>query len=92
MTQYSSHNNISGWDIGGAHIKVARCKPDGELINVIQVACPLWRGMEQLAQAIESIFEQLKNHNDLAAITMTGELVDIFPDRQTGVKNIFILS
>ncbi|MDC9725290.1 MAG: hydantoinase/oxoprolinase family protein [Gammaproteobacteria bacterium] len=79
---------ISGWDIGGAHVKVARCDQHGQLIQLIQVACPLWQGIEQLEQAIESIFAQLNNKDDVAAITMTGELVDIFSDRQAGVEGI----
>jgi len=79
---------VSGWDIGGAHVKVARCDENGQLIQVIQVACPLWQGIEQLQQAIESIFAQLHNQDDLHAITMTGELVDIFADRQAGVEGI----
>ncbi|NOQ93125.1 MAG: H4MPT-linked C1 transfer pathway protein [Methylophaga sp.] len=79
---------ISGWDIGGAHVKVARCDQQGQLIQVIQVACPLWQGIEQLEQAIASIFTQLNNKGDVAAITMTGELVDIFSDRQAGVEGI----
>jgi len=79
---------ISGWDIGGAHVKVARCNQNGQLMQVIQVACPLWLGIEQLEQAIESIFAQLENRDDLTAITMTGELVDIFTDRQAGVEGI----
>lgn len=79
---------ISGWDIGGAHLKVARCDHQGQLVDMIQVACPLWKGIEQLEQAIESVFQQLKNKDDIAAITMTGELVDIFPNRQAGVDEI----
>jgi len=78
----------SGWDIGGAHIKVARCDQHGQLISVIQVACPLWQGIDKLEHAIESIFDQLDNQHDHTAITMTGELVDIFADRQAGVKEI----
>ncbi|NOQ80949.1 MAG: H4MPT-linked C1 transfer pathway protein [Methylophaga sp.] len=80
--------NISGWDIGGAHVKVARCSPQGELLQVIQVPCPLWQGIEQLEHAIDSIFNTLDNKYDIAAITMTGELVDIFADRQSGVEEI----
>jgi len=79
---------ISGWDIGGAHVKVARCDNDGQLIQVVQVACPLWQGIEHLEIAIKAIFEQLHNQDDLTAITMTGELVDIFKDRQAGVAGI----
>jgi len=84
----SKVNYISGWDIGGAHIKVARCNSDGELTQVIQVPCPLWLGIDQLEKAIESIFSLLNNQHDLMAITMTGELVDIFPNRQAGVAGI----
>ena len=79
---------ISGWDIGGAHVKVARCDQDGQLVQVIQVACPLWRGIEQLELAIEAVLSQLHNQDDLHAITMTGELVDIFANRQSGVEGI----
>jgi (4-(4-[2-(gamma-L-glutamylamino)ethyl]phenoxymethyl)furan-2-yl)methanamine synthase len=86
MTQTPSY--ISGWDIGGAHIKVARCDQNGNLHDVIQVACPLWQGIDQLASAIESIFTQLDNQQDIAAITMTGELVDIFLNREAGVAGI----
>ncbi len=86
MTQTPSYT--SGWDIGGAHVKVARCDPLGNIQDLIQVACPLWQGIDQLATAIESVFIQLGNQDDIAAITMTGELVDIFPDRQAGVAEI----
>lgn len=79
---------ISGWDIGGAHLKAARCDTNGNNIQVIQVPCPLWQGIEYLEQAIEAILEKLDSHNDLTAITMTGELVDIFANRQTGVAEI----
>jgi len=79
---------FSGWDIGGAHVKVARCDNTGSVINVLQVACPLWKGIEHLASAIQEIQKQLNNHNDLAAVTMTGELVDIFENRQAGVSKI----
>ncbi|MDO7711399.1 MAG: H4MPT-linked C1 transfer pathway protein [Pseudomonadota bacterium] len=79
---------ISGWDIGGAHVKVARSDHNGNIQDVIQIACPLWQGIDQLATAIESVFAQLGNQNDITAITMTGELVDIFPNRQAGVAEI----
>jgi probable H4MPT-linked C1 transfer pathway protein len=86
MTNTSAY--ISGWDIGGAHLKVARCDPDGNLQHVIQIACPLWQGITQLASAIETVFKTLGNQHDITAITMTGELVDIFPNREAGVAGI----
>ncbi len=79
---------ISGWDIGGAHIKVARCNSKGEDFQIIQVACPLWQGIDYLERAIETILLRLDNQNDITAITMTGELVDLFSDRQSGVTQI----
>lgn len=79
---------ITGWDIGGAHLKVARCDLQGNLVAILQLPCPLWKGIEHLQLAIKSVQQQLDNHDDLAAITMTGELVDIFPDRESGVSQI----
>ena len=84
----TNNSFITGWDIGGAHLKIARADHHGNLISVLQIPCPLWQGMEYLDQAIQSVHQQLGNQYDLAAITMTGELVDLFPDRQTGVKQI----
>lgn len=84
----SQQNYFSGWDIGGAHVKVARCDHTGKIIDVIQLACPLWQGIEHLKQAIQTIQAQLNNQDDITAITMTGELVDIFNNRQAGVQEI----
>ena len=84
----TNNSFITGWDIGGAHLKVARCDRQGNLVSVLQIPCPLWQGIEFLERAIQSIHQQLGNQHDLAAITMTGELVDIFPNRQAGVKQI----
>jgi (4-(4-[2-(gamma-L-glutamylamino)ethyl]phenoxymethyl)furan-2-yl)methanamine synthase len=80
--------NVTGWDIGGAHLKAARCDHAGNIIDIIQVPCPLWQGIEQLELAVQTVQKQLGNQDDIAAITMTGELVDIFTNRQSGVKEI----
>ncbi len=86
MSKHTSY--VSGWDIGGAHLKVARCDPEGQLLEVRQYLCPLWQGLDQLENAIKTAQNELNNHNDLAAITMTGELVDLFANRQIGVAEI----
>ncbi|MDF1588628.1 MAG: hydantoinase/oxoprolinase family protein [Gammaproteobacteria bacterium] len=86
MSKQSSY--VSGWDIGGAHLKVARCDHEGQLIEVKQFLCPLWQGLDQLENAIKAVQTELNNHNDLTAITMTGELVDLFANRETGVAEI----
>ncbi|HEY8095086.1 MAG TPA: hydantoinase/oxoprolinase family protein, partial [Methylobacter sp.] len=79
--------NIIGWDIGGAHVKAAVIK-DGEIIAVFQQPCPLWKGLDQLQQAVNAIMQELAGSNCHHAITMTGELVDLFENRDDGVKQI----
>jgi probable H4MPT-linked C1 transfer pathway protein len=79
---------ITGWDIGGAHLKVAQCTQQGELYQAIEIPCPLWRGIEQLEKAIIAAQEKLIHPTLINAVTMTGELVDIFLDRQSGVASI----
>ncbi|HEY0267854.1 MAG TPA: hydantoinase/oxoprolinase family protein [Methyloradius sp.] len=79
---------ILGWDVGGAHLKAALVDAEGVAIQVIQVACPLWRGIDRLETAIDHIFNQLKQKPSGHAVTMTGELADIFPDRHAGVIKI----
>lgn len=84
----SKQSFVTGWDIGGAHVKAARVAANGDVIDVTQVACPLWLGLDQLELAINTILQQWQNHTDSAAITMTGELVDLFANRQQGVEQI----
>lgn len=82
------NRQIVGWDIGGAHLKAARLSRDGELLAVIQEACPLWKGLPQLDQALSAILAALGSGPFLHAITMTGELVDCFASRDQGVQAI----
>lgn len=79
---------ITGWDIGGAHLKAARADNNGHIIDVIQEPCPLWLGLSHLKEAVKRIHTRLNNQQDAAAITMTGELVDLFSHRQQGVEQI----
>ncbi len=87
-------HTIIGWDIGGAHLKAALIDTTGNALQVVQVACPLWHGLKALALAIDEVLAELHEHNpnihdaQIHAITMTGELADIFPDRHTGVIQI----
>src|SRR5579863_788843 len=77
---------IIGWDIGGAHLKGARIE-DGAVVAVAQIACPLWLGLDQLRRAFDEA-KALLGAADRHVATMTGELSDAFPDRQTGVAAI----
>lgn len=75
---------VIGWDLGGAHLKAALAV-DGQLREVRQLPCPLWRGLTHLDRAVTEIlvaWDDVRQHT----LTMTGELVDLFPDRKTGVE------
>ncbi len=79
-----------GWDIGGAHLKAVLLDFDGILLDTRQVACPLWRGLDHLALAINEVLKafNINLHQAQHAITMTGELVDLFANRHEGVIEI----
>nr|ARX77225.1 H4MPT-linked C1 transfer pathway protein [uncultured bacterium]ARX77347.1 H4MPT-linked C1 transfer pathway protein [uncultured bacterium] len=80
--------NMMGWDIGGAHLKAAIISQSGEVIAVFQQPCPLWKGLDQLQVAAAHILHEAAAWECRHAITMTGELVDLFDDRDDGVKQI----
>ncbi|MEQ1951112.1 hydantoinase/oxoprolinase family protein [Mesorhizobium yinganensis] len=74
---------VAGFDVGGAHLKVARAE-NGRIVAAATVAMPLWQGLDKLDRALHEI-APLCAGSDALAITMTGELVDIFPSRDEGV-------
>jgi probable H4MPT-linked C1 transfer pathway protein len=77
----------TGWDVGGAHLKVAQRDADGCVRTAMQFPCTLWRGLDHLEQAIRSARAAiLPSHRH--GITMTGELTDLFTDRLEGVTRI----
>jgi probable H4MPT-linked C1 transfer pathway protein len=78
--------NCIGWDVGGAHLKAVLMNEDGQVQAARQVYCPLWRGLNELQIAIDSILQEF--NANLHAVTMTGELADIFADRRDGVMQI----
>ena len=77
-----------GWDIGGAHVKAAWVEGNGIVKRVCLQACPLWKGLDYLQQAVSHIMNSLPQANYQHAITMTGELVDLFESRVEGVEKI----
>lgn len=79
--------NIVGWDIGGAHVKAAVINADNVVV-VYQQPCPLWKGLDQLQHAVNAIMQEVAGSNWQHVITMTGELVDLFDNRDDGVKQI----
>ncbi len=79
-------HSIIGWDIGGAHLKAARAE-DGRIVDVLQVPCPLWLGLDRLTEALGAVTARL-GAADRHAATMTAELADIFHDRAEGVATL----
>jgi probable H4MPT-linked C1 transfer pathway protein len=75
-----------GYDIGGAHLKFAVVQ-DKRLVSVRQIACPLWQGIAQLDAAFAAAADVTRGAS-VHAITMTGELTEIFASRQAGVSAI----
>lgn len=80
--------NSLGWDIGGAHLKAAAIGPDGAIIGIYQQPCPLWKGLPTLQTAATAILQAVPKARYRHAITMTGELVDLFQGRDDGVRQI----
>jgi (4-(4-[2-(gamma-L-glutamylamino)ethyl]phenoxymethyl)furan-2-yl)methanamine synthase len=81
---------VMGWDIGGAHVKAVLLDEGGNVIFVKQIACPLWLGLDQLKTAILTTLNNVAIKAELLhhAVTMTGELVDLFANRHEGVMAI----
>jgi probable H4MPT-linked C1 transfer pathway protein len=78
-----------GWDVGGAHVKVSMVSASGKLFDVAQWACPLWQGLGHLERVIDAVLEHwpaARGADANHAVTMTGEMVDLFVDRAEGVR------
>lgn len=81
---------VIGWDVGGAHLKaaaVARTAGEPAVLAAVQLPCPLWRGLDQLAAAVDQALERLGTA-PCHALTMTGEMADLFRDRAEGVARL----
>ena len=81
---------LAGWDIGGAHLKYAVVE-DGAVIDAVQLPAPLWQGLDRLETAFDAALARIgpvAGH----AVTMTGELSDLFEDRAHGVERLVALA
>src|SRR3954467_11593754 len=90
MTTRTSDAPVFGWDVGGAHVKVSMTSM-GALVDVAQWACPLWQGIAHLERVIGYVFERWPEAAHACArhaVTMTGEMVDLFADRAEGVRTL----
>ena len=85
-----NERSVIGWDIGGAHVKACRLH-DGEVVDVAQWACPLWQGLEQLERVLQAAHVRWPLGRAQHAVTMTGEMADLFKHREDGVRRIAAL-
>ena len=79
---------VYGWDVGGAHVKACRTAA-GRVFDVVQWPCPLWQGLEHLDRVLQTARQRWPQlHEGTHAVTMTGEMADLFADREDGVRRI----
>ncbi len=74
---------IIGWDLGGANLKLARLEA-GRIVSVAQIPCPLRQDRGKFDAALDAALA-LCPPSARHAVTMTGELSDVFADRAEGV-------
>ncbi len=72
---------ILGIDIGGANTKAA--SDDGRIVELHYI--PLWKNT-RLPEVLLDISKRLKPEK--AAVVITGELADCFPDKESGISYI----
>ena len=72
-----------GWDLGGANLKVAEIE-DGRVLSVAQIPCPVIPDPAKFNQALDAALKACPGEGR-HAVTMTGELSDVFPSRAAGV-------
>jgi len=81
---------VIGWDIGGAHVKACLLE-DGLARDAAQWPCPLWQGQHHLDLALDAAQSRWPGALAAArrhAVTMTGEMVDLFANRRDGVLHL----
>ena len=90
MQRPDALRRIVGWDIGGAHVKACLLE-DGAVRDIAQWPCPLWQGLAQLETTIavaRARWPQGWDAHTVHVATMTGEMVDLFADREDGVRRL----
>ncbi|MBH44469.1 MAG: hypothetical protein CMD88_03340 [Gammaproteobacteria bacterium] len=79
-------NIYIAWDIGGAYTKFA-IETNSQIKCYIQ-KCELWKDLSELKSLISNVSNRYKNKKIIHLITMSGEMCDIFDNRNIGVKNL----
>ena len=89
MDDRGGMSDIIGWDLGGANIKLAQLE-NGRVLDVAQIPCPALQDRTKFDAALAEAFKHV-TAPALHAVTMTGELSDVFSDRQDGVHYLVSL-
>lgn len=79
-----------GWDLGGANLKLARIE-GGRAISVTQIPCPAISEPRKFDLALAEAVDMLEMGDATHAVTMTGELSDVFASRADGVRYLIAL-
>ena len=90
MPLHETSHCVAGWDVGGAHLK-ACLVIDGAVHDIAQWPCPLWQGLDRLDAALAQArarWPQAWAPTARHVATMTGEMVDLFADREQGVARL----
>ena len=74
---------VFGWDLGGANVKLARVEA-GAWFMSSQIPCPIIPERRKFDAAVDAALPLISSPA-LHAVTMTGELSDVFNDRAEGV-------
>lgn len=77
---------VLGVDVGGAHIKHAVCRNGRELARAVVTPFEIFRQKDELPAALHQI--RAGTSPGAVALTMTGELSDVFRSRAEGVRFI----
>lgn len=84
--------HVIGWDIGGAHVKASWVEQGAMgpvLRDAAEWACPLWQGLPHLRTSLAAAAERWPaSRGATHAVTMTGEMVDLFEHREAGVNTL----
>jgi probable H4MPT-linked C1 transfer pathway protein len=75
--------SVIGWDLGGANVKLARIE-GRRVVQATLIPCPLRQEPGKFDAALAEAFP-LCPPGAVHAVTMTGELSDVFSDRARGV-------
>lgn len=75
-----------GWDLGGANVKAAVVE-QARVQRVVQVPCPAINDPTKFDRAVTQALREI-GPEGRHAITMTGELSDVFESRRQGVRSL----